>query len=781
MSDVFISYSRDDKDFVKQLREAFLQKQQDVWIDWDSIPASQAWWDEIKRGIATAHNFIIVMSPNSMSSPICHLEIEYARELGKRIIPLLHADFDAETCIDNISKRLNKRDQVVTRQIWGMHQEYDLFHANHSNLLTINYFFFKSDDDFAKKFEALFDTINTDFEHKEKHTTLGLRAQSWDRNKRDVSFLLNGEELKTAEIWLKTAQEKQSQPAPTDLHHVFIETSRNDENKRRNRIRRLSFLSTFMTIFAVSAFFAGIFAVQDANNKVITANEHANAIEQRVTVIEDVVNRFAIVMAEERNIDSQSQEMGLLIQKYPNEAYVYFVNGIMYALSGNNLTAIENFDEAIRLDAQFSRAYNNRGIAYADLALYELAIVDYQMALSFNSHDPSVYNNLGLAHYYLNQHQEALGYLSQAIQLNTQYADAYYNRGLVYTAMLDFESANEDMQSAISINPNYAPRVASVRDCDAQVGLTQETRYDDSDGDCIINDGTDACPDEYGELAFQGCPNPDRDGDGVDDSKEPEGCVNAPDEGAGFDGIGCPRPDTDRDGMDDRLEIPECLGLSDEGLGIDRRGCPNIDTDNDGVSDSKEPSICIGAPDLGLGIDIINGCPHEDKDNDGVRDSSESADCLYAPDEGKGINQQTGCPVNEEKDNARGRYNTAKEEMDKNNPDYQFAINQYTLAIQFWTDGEYESAYLGRGQAHFQLQNYIEAIEDFMVVIRVNSDNAEAYLERGNAYYALYLTDDSLDNAQNALRDFRTAQQINIDIIPLEVEDIINQLEAKNQ
>ncbi|HRF96744.1 MAG TPA: toll/interleukin-1 receptor domain-containing protein, partial [Aggregatilineales bacterium] len=64
MSDVFISYSREDKAFVALLREAFLKQSQEVWIDWESIPASQAWWDEIKRGIATANNFVVVMSLN---------------------------------------------------------------------------------------------------------------------------------------------------------------------------------------------------------------------------------------------------------------------------------------------------------------------------------------------------------------------------------------------------------------------------------------------------------------------------------------------------------------------------------------------------------------------------------------------------------------------------------------------------------------------------------------------------------------------------------------------
>src|SRR6266496_2735860 len=99
MSDAFISYSRLDKEFVGKLREALANKEQDVWIDWESIPASQAWWQEIRKGIAKANNFVLILSPNSMSSPICQMEIEYAREMGKRIIPVVYEDFNREDCL----------------------------------------------------------------------------------------------------------------------------------------------------------------------------------------------------------------------------------------------------------------------------------------------------------------------------------------------------------------------------------------------------------------------------------------------------------------------------------------------------------------------------------------------------------------------------------------------------------------------------------------------------------------------------------------------------------
>lgn len=40
MSDVFISYSRSDSNFVCQLHTALEKHQRDVWVDWQDIPLS---------------------------------------------------------------------------------------------------------------------------------------------------------------------------------------------------------------------------------------------------------------------------------------------------------------------------------------------------------------------------------------------------------------------------------------------------------------------------------------------------------------------------------------------------------------------------------------------------------------------------------------------------------------------------------------------------------------------------------------------------------------------
>mgnify|MGYP001186368181 CR=1 FL=1 len=239
MSDVFISYSRLDADFVGKLREALIEQNQDVWIDWESIPPSQAWWAEIQKGIAKANNFVIILSPNAMGSPICHLEIEYARQLKKRIIPVLYQAYSRDEAIIAIAKRLAHPDQVSTRDIWGNRQAHDVIDANDADLKQVNYFRFSPDDNFEARFADLMSIIHTDYDYKERHTTLHLRALEWERRNRDSGFLLIEKELADAEIWLDSAHHKI--PAPTELHVAYIHASRDSESHRAKRTAELEF------------------------------------------------------------------------------------------------------------------------------------------------------------------------------------------------------------------------------------------------------------------------------------------------------------------------------------------------------------------------------------------------------------------------------------------------------------------------------------------------------------------------------------------------------------
>jgi hypothetical protein len=207
--DIFISYSRRDKEFVSQLCEALTQANQKIWVDWNDIPPAEDWRQEIYRGIEAANNFVFIISPNSTSSKVCGEELDHAIKHGKRLVPIVRQDVG----YDNV----------------------------HPELGRINWIFFREDDDFDSAFRKLISAVETDLSHVREQTHLLVRARKWDKVGRNKSYLLQGSELKQAEQWLVEGERKQ--PQATALHREYIKTSRQVETEREDaqmRLRRLT-------------------------------------------------------------------------------------------------------------------------------------------------------------------------------------------------------------------------------------------------------------------------------------------------------------------------------------------------------------------------------------------------------------------------------------------------------------------------------------------------------------------------------------------------------------
>lgn len=187
--DVFISYSRRDKEFVERLLHALKRNGLKIWIDWENIPVASDWRQEIYEGIEAANSFIFVISDDSVSSPYCQEEIEHAVRNNKRLIPILwRRDYD-RNAVDLSLRKFN----------W----------------LTF--------DDFDSALLTLLETINTDLDYVKTHTRLLLRAHEWERRSKNEDLLLRGSELEEARNWLASSASKS--PEPLLLHGQFLAAS----------------------------------------------------------------------------------------------------------------------------------------------------------------------------------------------------------------------------------------------------------------------------------------------------------------------------------------------------------------------------------------------------------------------------------------------------------------------------------------------------------------------------------------------------------------------------
>lgn len=189
MADIFISYAREDIDFVRRLHEALAERERETWIDFEGIPPSAEWLAEIRSAIDSAQAFVFVLTPASAASKVCAEELRHALGQHKRLIPILRTEVDASEVADDLAR--------------------------------LNWIFFRDGDDFEAACESLLGAVDTDLDWVRDHTRLLERAREWDQGGRDASATLRGRDLEHFEEWIALGPDREPQPTALQSHYVL--------------------------------------------------------------------------------------------------------------------------------------------------------------------------------------------------------------------------------------------------------------------------------------------------------------------------------------------------------------------------------------------------------------------------------------------------------------------------------------------------------------------------------------------------------------------------------
>ena len=96
-------------------------------------------------------------------------------------------------------------------------------------------------------------------------------------------------------------------------------------------------------------------------------------------------------------VNSQKYQIALTkcnsaIQKYPDEAFLYYWRASIENSTGDKHKAIEDLNKSIELNPSNPRAYVLRGICKSELEDREGALEDYNKAIELNPKDSSAYS-----------------------------------------------------------------------------------------------------------------------------------------------------------------------------------------------------------------------------------------------------------------------------------------------------------------------------------------------------------------------------------------------------
>ncbi len=195
MTQVFLAHAEADVEVMTKIRNSLRREGFTVWTSQTDIQTGEAFEDAIRRDIEQADNLVYLLSPYSQQSRYCQQELDYGLSLNKRIVPILVHP----TAAADIPPELRALQYID---------------------LTDN----MVEEDYLLDESQLLKILRQDAAYHEQHKILLTRALKWQQQHHNPSILLRGYNLRSAETWWKTAQQRQNH-RPTPLQEQFLTAS----------------------------------------------------------------------------------------------------------------------------------------------------------------------------------------------------------------------------------------------------------------------------------------------------------------------------------------------------------------------------------------------------------------------------------------------------------------------------------------------------------------------------------------------------------------------------
>lgn len=163
----------------------------------------------------------------------------------------------------------------------------------------------------------------------------------------------------------------------------------------------------------------------------------------------------AFLRRENGDLDLALEDSNEAVRLDPLNALLYVERGLIRDARKEYDKAIDDYSEAIGLNPQLVCAYSDRGAAWADKQEFKKAMADFGQAIQLDPKRALHHSNRGLAWYKQRQYDRAIADCSEAIRLDPEYASAHFNRALAWYCKRDFEKAMADLGQAIRLDPTY--------------------------------------------------------------------------------------------------------------------------------------------------------------------------------------------------------------------------------------------------------------------------------------------------------------------------------------
>jgi tetratricopeptide (TPR) repeat protein len=196
-----------------------------------------------------------------------------------------------------------------------------------------------------------------------------------------------------------------------------------------------------------------------------TRAAESSSINQNIQIAKTGFNLGIPINTSLRLLASSQVDLGVKVPSEPvatgPKADDFYIQGGDKFKKGDYQGAVAAYNQALRINPNYTQAYNNRGSARYSLGDKQGAITDFNQALQINPNLANAYYNRGVARYDLGDNQGAIADYDQALRIDPNLANAYYNRGVARSDLGDNQGAIADFNQTLKINPNEAEAYSS--------------------------------------------------------------------------------------------------------------------------------------------------------------------------------------------------------------------------------------------------------------------------------------------------------------------------------
>ncbi|MBI5301758.1 MAG: tetratricopeptide repeat protein [Chloroflexi bacterium] len=188
----------------------------------------------------------------------------------------------------------------------------------------------------------------------------------------------------------------------------------------------------------------------------------------------------------ERVLDRQARHLEEMVVKNPQNPDLRISVATYYLDSSMVDQAIQQGEEALKIDPKHQGAMMLLGKAYKQKKNYSAAVTQLTRVVELNRDNPlakmskpleAVYYQLGVLYLEQGNYPPAVEALQAALAIDYTDADALHLLGLVYQKQTDHENAIRAFQEALRFDPGFVEPYQGLATSYAAVGKTQQAAY----------------------------------------------------------------------------------------------------------------------------------------------------------------------------------------------------------------------------------------------------------------------------------------------------------------